>query len=187
MSNKIGWATLFALLAALPGNWSAALADETMSLAGQWRFQLDRSDAGLDDRWYDRTLAESIRLPGSLPAQGVGDEVTVDTKWTGNIVDRSWFTSPEYEPYRQPGHVKIPFWLQPEKYYAGVAWYQRDVDIPDACAQPARRARLGTPALGDTRLDRRAAGRRLQRPLHAAPIRSRSDHAGQTPPYHPRR
>ncbi len=24
----------------------------------------------------------------------------------------------------------MPFWLQPEKHYAGVAWYQRDLDIP---------------------------------------------------------
>jgi hypothetical protein len=70
-------------------------------------------------------------MPGSLPAQGIGDEVTVNTKWTGDIVDKSWFTSPEYAKYRQPGNIKVPFWLQPEKYYSGVAWYQREVNIPD--------------------------------------------------------
>ena len=41
-----------------------------------------------------------------------------------------WFTAPEYAAYRQPGNVKVPFWLQPEKYYAGAAWYQRDIEIP---------------------------------------------------------
>jgi len=48
----------------------------------------------------------------------------------GSIIDRSWFTASEYAKYRAPGHVKVPFWLQPDKYYAGVAWYQREVEIP---------------------------------------------------------
>ena len=68
--------------------------------------------------------------PASCQAQGFGDDVTVDTKWTGQIVDRSFFTSPRYEPYREPGRVKVPFWLQPDKHYVGPAWYERDVEIP---------------------------------------------------------
>jgi hypothetical protein len=65
-----------------------------------------------------------------LPAQGIGDDVSVETKWTGDIVDKSWFTAPEYAQYRKPGNIKVPFWLQPEKYYVGAAWYQRDMEIP---------------------------------------------------------
>ena len=103
---------------------------ETVSLAGTWRFQLDRSDAGLTERWSERSLPDRINLPGSLPAQGVGDEVTIATPWIGDIVDRSWFNSPEYETYRRPGRVKVPFWLQPDRFYTGAAWYQRDVEIP---------------------------------------------------------
>ncbi len=102
----------------------------TQSLAGTWRFQLDRQDAGIREQWFERQLPDKIKLPGSLPEQGIGDDVTMDTQWMGGIVDRSFFTAPEYARYRQPGHVKVPFWLQPEKYYAGVAWYQRDIDIP---------------------------------------------------------
>ncbi|MHB8522416.1 MAG: sugar-binding domain-containing protein [Limisphaerales bacterium] len=105
-------------------------ASETIPLAGQWRFQLDRDDAGIRERWFERSLNQRIRLPGSLPEQGIGDDVSVATRWMGDIVDRSWFTAPEYAPYRQPGHIKVPFWLQPDKYYAGVAWYQRDLEIP---------------------------------------------------------
>ena len=45
-------------------------------------------------------------------------------------MDRSWFTAPEYEKYRQPGNIKVPFWLQPERHYVGAAWYQREVEIP---------------------------------------------------------
>ncbi len=109
----------------------ASPASDTISLAGKWRFQLDRFDAGLRENWAAQELPDRIRLPGSLPAQDVGDDVTTRTPWTGGIVDRSFFTSPEFEKYRQPGKIKLPFWLTPEKYYAGVAWYQREIKIPD--------------------------------------------------------
>ncbi|RZL04660.1 MAG: beta-galactosidase, partial [Hymenobacter sp.] len=36
--------------------------------------------------------------------------------------------------YRQPGNIKVPFWLQPVKYYKGAAWYQKTIDIPAAWA-----------------------------------------------------
>ena len=65
-----------------------------------------------------------------MAENGKGDDITVDTKWTGEIVDSSWFKSPAMEKYRQPGNIKVPFWLQPEKYYTGMAWYQRKIRIP---------------------------------------------------------
>ncbi|OHB67988.1 MAG: hypothetical protein A2V70_09865 [Planctomycetes bacterium RBG_13_63_9] len=77
-------------------------------------------------------MSHQIRLPGSLQEQGFGEDVSVETKWTGGIVDRSWFTAPRYERYRRPGNVKVPFWLQPERHYVGPAWYQRVLTIPDA-------------------------------------------------------
>lgn len=116
------------MLAAL--NVGAVTATPTLPLAGQWRFQLDRTDAGVNERWFNRALPDQVTLPGTLTEQGIGDSVTVDTQWIGGIVDKSWFTAPEYEQYRQPDNVKIPFWLQPELYYAGAAWYQRDIEIP---------------------------------------------------------
>jgi hypothetical protein len=105
-------------------------ADQSISLGGKWRFSLDRANRGIAERWFERALAGTARLPGSLPAQGIGDDVTLDTKWTGGIVDRSFFTAPQFAKYREPAHIKVPFWLQPEKYYAGVAWFQRDIEIP---------------------------------------------------------
>jgi hypothetical protein len=105
-------------------------AAETVNLAGSWRFALDRADEGEAQRWYERTLAGRVTLPGTLSAQGIGDPVTIETKWIGGIIDKSWFTAPEYEPYRRPGNVKVPFWLQPERYYAGAAWYQREIVVP---------------------------------------------------------
>ncbi|MCC9074632.1 glycoside hydrolase [Litorilinea aerophila] len=101
-----------------------------MDLAGPWAFRLDPEDRGLDEGWYAHPLPHSLQLPGSLQAQGYGNDITVDTPWTGDIFDRSWFESPRYAPYRQPGNIKVPFWLQPEKHYVGPAWYQRMVEIP---------------------------------------------------------
>lgn len=66
-----------------------------------------------------------------MTSNGLGDEVTVNTDWTGGIVDSSYFTSEEYAEYRQDGNIKVPFWLQPVKYYKGVAWYKKTVNIPE--------------------------------------------------------
>lgn len=106
--------------------------NNSISLDGQWRFELDRANVGIQDRWFAQDLPDKIHLPGSLPAQGIGDDITTDTPWVGSVKQSPWFTAPEYEKYRQPGNVKVPFWLQPDKYYKGVAWYQRDIRIPDS-------------------------------------------------------
>ncbi|MDR0815046.1 MAG: hypothetical protein LBN37_04760, partial [Bacteroidales bacterium] len=104
--------------------------EKQIDLSGQWSFALDPEDAGISEQWYAKPLTGAIQLPGSLQEQGYGEDVGVQTGWTGQIVDNSWFTSEEYAPYRQRGNIKIPFWLQPDKHYVGVAWYQREVDIP---------------------------------------------------------
>jgi hypothetical protein len=101
-----------------------------MDLSGIWSFQLDPEDKGIDEQWYNRQLAGTISLPGSLQVQGFGEEVSLDTQWTGQIVDRSYYSEERYAPYRQPGNIKVPFWLQPAKVYTGAAWYQREIDIP---------------------------------------------------------
>lgn len=105
-------------------------ADNKQSLQGEWRFALDRNDRGLAEQWYTRSLTDTIHLPGSLQEQGYGDEVGIETPWTGQIVDKSWYDSPLYEKFRQPGNIKVPFWLNPDKHYVGVAWYQKEIDIP---------------------------------------------------------
>jgi hypothetical protein len=62
---------LFALITQSAG------AAET-SLAGQWRFALDPTDAGVTARWFEQKLEHSITLTGILQAQGYGNEI--DTK-----------------------------------------------------------------------------------------------------------
>lgn len=104
---------------------------DSQNLQGMWRFAIDPNDQGVVEQWQNRILSESILLPGSLQEQGYGNDVSVETPWTGWVVDKSWYHSPKYEKYRQPGNVKVPFWLNPDKHYVGVAWYQRDIDIPE--------------------------------------------------------
>ena len=108
-----------------------ASSSEPISLSGQWQIRLDPKNAGVGEKWYSQELSETetITLPGSTAENGYGDDVSVKTKWTGKIIDKSWLTAAEYKKYRQPGNVKVPFWLQPVKHYRGIAWYQRDIEI----------------------------------------------------------
>ncbi len=129
-SSKATGTVLLVLAAVLTPPGVVRAADTVVDLSGVWAFQLDPDDRGLAERWYGRSLSRQIRLPGSLQAQGFGCDVSVATKWTGGIVDRSWFTEAKYAKHRRPGCIKVPFWLQPDKHYVGVAWYQRDVETP---------------------------------------------------------
>jgi hypothetical protein len=104
---------------------------DSISLSGEWKFRIDSLDQGIRDKWYEGLSDETIMLPGSMAENGKGDEVTLKTSWIGDIVDKSYFTEKKYEKYRQPGNIKIPFWLKPVKYYKGAAWYQKEVEIPE--------------------------------------------------------
>ena len=105
--------------------------ENKIDLAGTWQFALDPSDKGISEGWFNQVLLDTLTLPGSLTSNGKGDDITLATPWTGQIVDSSFFKNPEYAKYREPGNFKIPFWLQPLKYYKGAAWYQKDVNIPE--------------------------------------------------------
>jgi hypothetical protein len=101
-----------------------------ISLAGKWRFQTDPGNEGMEKRWYDGNLSGLIVLPGSMTTNHLGNDITLHTPWTGSILDSGFFSKPAYAKYRESGKIKVPFWLQPEKYYKGVAWYQKTVNIP---------------------------------------------------------
>ena len=111
MTRFLGWLA-FLVLASGPIAIATA-AEESRDLAGTWRLRIDRDDRGLAENWANAPLAgeDTVQLPGMMQAQGHGDPVAVHTPWAGEIVDRSWFTAPEYEKYRQPGNIKVPFWL----------------------------------------------------------------------------
>ncbi|MDR2040588.1 MAG: beta-galactosidase, partial [Bacteroidales bacterium] len=123
MKNSI----LYMMMVILLG---CSASQKNIDLSGSWRFRLDPDNVGEIQQWYHTIFNDPITLPGSLQEQGYGYDIGIDTKWTGGIVDRAWYTAPEYEKYRQKGNIKVPFWLNPDKHYVGVAWYQKEIDIP---------------------------------------------------------
>ncbi|AOW09940.1 exo-beta-1,4-galactosidase [Flavobacterium gilvum] len=103
---------------------------DEINLEGDWHFEIDRQDVGVTEKWYNRNLADNIKLPGSMAQFLKGDDITLKTKWTGSIYDSSFYFVPRLKKFRQPGNIHIPFWLTPAKHYVGVAWYQKEVNIP---------------------------------------------------------
>ena len=107
-----------------------ACASESIDLSGDWKFSIDRNDEGVNGKWHDKDLTGSIKLPGSMTEQGLGDDLSVSTPFSSNIIDKSWYTHKRYEKYRQSGNIKLPWMLTPNKFYAGTAWYHRTIDVP---------------------------------------------------------
>jgi beta-galactosidase/beta-glucuronidase len=116
---------------------AAPASEGAISLAGDWRFALDPSDVGAADYWFNKVMPSdlSIRLPGLLQTQGYGNEITADTQFVAALPrDMRWYLLPQYQAYTTPGNVKVPYLSQPIRHYLGVAWYQRDIEIPPAWA-----------------------------------------------------
>ena len=79
---------------------------QVISLAGEWKFALDPENKGLEESWFNEALKQLINLPGSCEEQGFGVKSTVK------------------EVNRLTRAVR----------YEGVAWYQREVAIPESWA-----------------------------------------------------
>lgn len=124
MRVKIGFAILLLLFSGYQ------LLAQSISLAGNWHFKTDSKDSGVVAKWFNQLLPERVHLPGSMAENGKGNEVSLKTKWTGSIYDSSFFFNPRLKKYRAPGNLKIPFWLTPAKHYVGVAWYQKQIQLP---------------------------------------------------------
>ncbi len=95
-------------------------AQQIISLEGSWDFAVG------DSAHYD----DYVMLPGSMLTNGKGNDVDVNTPWTGSLYDSSFYFNPYMEPYRQKGRMKFPFFLTPEKHYVGTAWYRKYVYVP---------------------------------------------------------
>jgi hypothetical protein len=127
-----GWVVFIILFSGLTVCSGMQNSSEVISLSGAWGFRLDPDSIGETGQWYRQTFSDTIQIPGSLQEQNYGQNVSVNTNWTGDIIDRSWFTEKKYEKYRQPGRIRLSFWLTPVKYYVGAAWYQKWIDIPES-------------------------------------------------------
>jgi hypothetical protein len=106
----------------------ASLPAATQSLAGDWQVQLNAAG------WEPTASSQTVRLPGSIQAQGLGDDISTATKWIGGVADKAWLNSPRYEKYRQKDDPKIPFWLQPAKHFVGSVACRCEFTVPAAWA-----------------------------------------------------
>ncbi len=102
-----GMAMLWGLRAPLsaPAAEPAGPAENVVSLAGTWQFQLDPQDLGRQEKWFDRELSDRCKLPGSTDENGFGAR---------NL------RKPDYN------------YLSRIVEYVGPAWYEREVEIPAA-------------------------------------------------------
>ena len=84
----------------------AGAEEPSLSLAGEWRFQLDPGNVGITEKWHARQLSDTVQLPG-----------TTDTNQKGK----------QLEDRPTDRLVRVWSWIGP-------AWYQREVTIPEAWA-----------------------------------------------------
>ena len=107
---------IFSLLSVL-----SVEAGNVIDLSGNWQAQL-----------HGNPSQYAVRLPGSLLTNHLGDDLSVNTRWTGSLYDSSFYYNPYMAPYRRKGHMKFPFFLTPNKHYVGEAVYTRAIFVPKA-------------------------------------------------------
>lgn len=74
-----------------------------LKLDGQWEFALDTANVGIKEKWFTKSLADSVMLPG-----------TTDTNQKG-FINKDTTTL----------HLNRPF------TYEGAAWYRKKIVIPN--------------------------------------------------------
>ena len=107
---------IFSLLSVL-----SVEAGNVIDLSGNWQAQL-----------HGNPSQYAVRLPGSLLTNHLGDDLSVNTRWTGSLYDSSFYYNPYMAPYRRKGHMKFPFFLTPNKHYVGEVVYTRAIFVPKA-------------------------------------------------------
>lgn len=95
-----------------------------ISLAGEWKLHLGDEQKDASEIAFENV----IHMPGTLQAQGYGEDISRETKWVSGLHDPLWYIRGEYQKGQADG-VKVPFLSQPPKHYLGVAWYQREIMI----------------------------------------------------------
>lgn len=81
-----------------------------ISLAGEWEFALDSTDAGINENWAKQHFKHTIQLPGTTDDAGYG-------------------TPNSLKPSIQKPQV---LHLTRKNRYVGPAWYSKEVDIPSS-------------------------------------------------------
>lgn len=96
----------------------------SLSLAGDWSLSFRHPDS------THVVEAGTVSLPGSMLTNGKGYDVGLTTQWTGSLYDSSFYFNPRMAEFRQPGNIKFPFFLTPDKHFIGHASYRRSFSVP---------------------------------------------------------
>ncbi|MGM0620555.1 MAG: sugar-binding domain-containing protein [Bacteroidota bacterium] len=132
--------TLFIVMSSCHNNdW------QTIDLSGEWQFQMDPDDRGVDEKWFDGDFSETVQLPGSMVENGKGYDITLETKWTGDVRNPEWYNDPNYAPYVDSNNIRFPYWLQPLKKYTGAAWFLKKITVPEKWEGKTVRLKLERP------------------------------------------
>jgi beta-galactosidase/beta-glucuronidase len=86
---------------------------ESISLAGTWTLKLDSMNVGLQQKWYDQSFSQQITLPGTLDDAGIGATPSLSTDSLYKAVLMS---------------------LTRKHRYVGVAWYKKEIEVPESFA-----------------------------------------------------
>jgi hypothetical protein len=106
MSHKLNYVLLiYLLILASCKDESFISRRDTIPLNGSWKFSLDTAGIGVAEKWYSMALSDSVILPGTLDENKKG------------IPNINW-----QETMR----------LSRELMYSGMAWYQKEVNIPES-------------------------------------------------------
>ncbi|MEN0019290.1 MAG: sugar-binding domain-containing protein, partial [Planctomycetota bacterium] len=104
----------------------------SVSLAGEWSMAVDAGDVGVQQKWYERDgFDHSVTLPGSIQSQGFGEPPSRTGQWSTNL-GNSMLADPTFAEYTTDEDFGNPFWLTPKRLYVGVAWFTREITIPEA-------------------------------------------------------
>lgn len=79
--------------------------DISIALAGKWSFEFDHDDQGVSENWFERSLADTIELPGTTDDNQKGED----------NLERETLRLTRVHPY------------------IGSAFYQKEVHIPEEC------------------------------------------------------
>ncbi|OXU14870.1 sugar-binding domain-containing protein [Sedimentisphaera salicampi] len=115
---------------------SVSVLAASIDLSGQWQFKLDPQDEGEEQSWFNQSFEKRINLPGSIQEQGYGKEIGLDTDfvWRKSVDFKNypkWPDHPMYDEYSKPGNILIPYFLNPDRHYMGLAWFTKEVEIPE--------------------------------------------------------
>ncbi|MFI3321068.1 MAG: hypothetical protein R3Y50_00905 [Rikenellaceae bacterium] len=104
---------------------------QSVDIAGQWQVQLDPENIGVTEQWFNRSFSSTLSLPGSLQEQGYGEKPQPSTVWWVPLDLEA--RHPSLEKYsKADDNFKLVQFLMPKNHYIGVAWYNREFEIPSS-------------------------------------------------------